>query len=592
MPLFTERDEFCLADGITAAMQLRTLRVLFRHVRETAAGAAGRVPIVEVDLDLTAVMPIYRTRQALIAAGEATGVETFLQPELLPILPGYSDEAWTDFVLRLKLPSSYPAIPWIDATGSPDSQAGGPFAVFHEAYWNTGLIADDTPTPGLGNFVHRVREAGGEVVFLSGRWLPEHIEPTLVSLRRAGIAEPKLAIGNPRHASLVPAPMALSDAAVKALHQDKVAEYGIPVAIVDDRVTNRTAVIGRSGAAVLGVATCIPGFTHDPASDREDLRISTFETFDCVLGDSPHRPLMTQRYHRLGAGAAWHGAYEGLGLNGLPYVLPRLQPEPRLARPFEALVLDTKPGALDEESFLMLCAGTLPAGFLAEIDICMENAEAMSAAGMAAPFPTSSWDRAQLRLSLVASWLHSRDIEQLMAALGYTLPAAGVHDIDEPVPARDIKARIGRAKDRTPGFSDWVLRWVDSLPQEASVNAGCMNPAMAVGMWRWTPRDIRQDAMDIHRVSSHHTGDGVERYDPVEAAVNNVLHQREGRHGIRKEPVVSWRKLLLSTERDSQAESLGKSSVACRLLRDAILAGIDLEARGCLTPWDLVAGAK
>ena len=301
---------------------------------------------------------------------------------------------------------------------------------------------------------------------------------------------------------------------------------------------------------------------------------------------------MTQRYHRLGAGAAWHGAYEGLGLNGLPYVLPRLQPEPRLARPFEALVLDTKPGALDEESFLMLCAGTLPAGFLAEIDICMENAEAMSAAGMAAPFPTSSWDRAQLRLSLVASWLHSRDIEQLMAALGYTLPAAGVHDIDEPVPARDIKARIGRAKDRTPGFSDWVLRWVDSLPQEASVNAGCMNPAMAVGMWRWTPRDIRQDAMDIHRVSSHHTGDGVERYDPVEAAVNNVLHQREGRHGIRKEPVVSWRKLLLSTERDSQAESLGKSSVACRLLRDAILAGIDLEARGCLTPWDLVAGAK
>jgi len=89
-------------------------------------GAAGRVPIVEVDLDLTAVMPIYRTRQALIAAGEATGVETFLQPELLPILPGYSDEAWTISSCASSCRSSYPAIPWILANGSPDSQAGRP----------------------------------------------------------------------------------------------------------------------------------------------------------------------------------------------------------------------------------------------------------------------------------------------------------------------------------------------------------------------------------------------------------------------------------------------------------------------------------
>jgi hypothetical protein len=391
---------------------------------------------------------------------------------------------------------------------------------------------------------------------------------------------------------LVPAAIALSDAAVKVLHQDKVAKYGTPVAIIDDRLTNRTAVIGRVGAGVLGIAICIPGFTHDPASDREELRLSTFETFDCVLGDSPRRPLMTARYHRLGAGDAWHGTYEGLGLNGLPYVLPRLHPEPQLAHPFEAIVLHTKPGTLDEERFLMLCTDTLPAGFLQEIDNCLDSAEAMSAAGIAAPFPTSQRDRAQLRLSLVASWLHSRDVQQLMAALGYTLQAAGVHDIDEPVPARDIKARIGEARGRTPGYSDWVLRWVDSLPDEAFINVGCMNPALTVGMWRWTPHEIRQDAMDVHRISSHHTGDGVERYDPVEAAVNNVLHQREGRLGIRKEPVVSWHHMLLSIERDSQAEAFGKSSVACRILRDAILAGIDLESRGRLTPWGLAVGAQ
>jgi hypothetical protein len=580
-------DDFRLADGVTAALQLRTLRTLLRHLA-ARAGMAGSTPLVEVDLDLTAVMPVYRTRQALIEAGKVVAVEQFLHPERLPILPGYSDEAWVEFVLRLRLPSLYPAIPWVNADGGPDSTAGGPFATFHEAYWNSKFIVDDTPTPGLGSFVCRVCEAGGEVVFLSGRWLPEHIPATLATLRRAGIVEPKLVIGNDRHPSRVAADQALSDAQVKALHQDEVLKFGAPVAIIDDRVTNRTAVINRAGTGVLGIAACIPGFTHDPASNGEVLRISTFETFDCVVGDSPRRPFMTRRYPRLGAGDAWNGTYEGLGLNKLPYVLPRLCRELQFDRPFEALTRGARHASLEEEEFLDLCARTLPAGVLDEIDICLEQARAMSADGMAAPFPVSELDRRRLRWSIVASWLHSRDIQQLMAALGYMLPAAGVHDIHEFVPADDLKARIGAAAGNRTAYSEWVLKWVDSLSREADVDVGCMNPALAVGMWRWTPHDIRQDAMDIHRLSSHHTGDGFERYDPVEAAVNNVLHQREGYLGIRKEAVVSWENILMSIERDSHAEAFGKSSVACRVLRDAVLAGIDLETRGCITPWGLL----
>jgi hypothetical protein len=94
--------------------------------------------------------------------------------------------------------------------------------------------------------------------------------------------------------------------------------------------------------------------------------------------------------------------------------------------------------------------------------------------------------------------------------------------------------------------------------------------------------------MDVHRVSSHHEGDCDERYDPIEAAVNNVFHQREGTLGIRKEPIQDLKTMLRSVERDTDAEELAKSSVGRRALRDAIDAATSLEAQGSITPWGLV----
>ena len=77
----------------------------------------------------------------------------------------------------------------------------------------------------------------------------------------------------------------------------------------------------------------------------------------------------------------------------------------------------------------------------------------------------------------------------------------------------------------------------------------------------------------------------MERYDPVEAAVNNVLHQREGLYGIRKEPVVSWIRMAEVAERHTDAEDLARSSAGRQALEDAIEIGKKLERVGALTPW-------
>jgi hypothetical protein len=583
-------DEFELNGTITLALQLRTFRVLLSQVRKAAE--AHTKPVVEVDLDLTAVMPVYRTRQALRVAGEATGIDLFVTQEALPILPGYSDEAWMSFVHQMDLETKYPKIAWSDGRGGPDKTPGGPFAVFHEAYWTTEWIADDTPTPGLGAFAHRIGEVGGEVVFISGRWLPEQVQPSITSLRRAGISEPKLVIGNDRHPTLVPPDRALSDSQIKVLHQEAIRKgYGCPLAILDDRVANRAAVIGSIGPTMLGIAVCIPGFTFDPVADTEPLRISTFEMFDCFLGDAPERPYMTKRYERLGTGQPWRGLYEGLGRNNRPYVLPRMHSGDygsNKFRPFANFLSHYKSASLEEPEMVKLCEGTIPLEQAARIDKCLSDARCLASKGLAAPFPEDDSGRERLRLSLIVSWLHSRDIEQVLKLLGYNLAATGIHDIEEWVSACEIKSTIQRYQKAGARYSEWLPRWVGSLDPDERVNVGCLNPALAVGMWRWTPRASAQDAMDVHRVSSHHEGDCAERYDPIEAAVNNVLHQREGTLGIRKEPIQDWKTMLRLVERDTDAEELAKSSVGRRALRDAIDAAASLEAQGSITPWGLV----
>lgn len=593
-PPILPADEFHLSEAVTLAAQLRTLRTLFDHV--AAKAGCGLRPVVEVDLDLCGLAPVFRTMEALRICGDHFRIAEFSQPEKLPVLPGYSDEAWQSFLDATQIEAKYPHLAWRSGR-RPSRALGSPFGWFHDLYWTASWLAEDAPTPGLGAFVHRIGALGGTVVFFSGRWLPGFVEGTRLSLQRAGIPDPVLVIGNPWHETLpIPRDRVLSDAQVKVRHQTEIRQHGEPVAVIDDRRTNRDAVVHALGGDLLSIAIALPGFTFDAASLQTEWRISTFETFDYVVGQPPSRPLMEERYPGLGSGRPWRGLYEGLGKNDLPYVLPRnvsadSSPPTELpgeARPYASLVAAQPPGTMREEQFLEACAQTIPAAEYARLREAFAEAGQMAQKGLAAPFPEDEQERNALWLGLVAAWLHSRDIECLMGALGFPIQAAGVHDLDESVDGTELIAFIKAKREEGAAYAPWLLQWLGTLKPGEPVNVGFLNPSLLVSVLQWSPQAVKQDGMDVHRASTHHDGDNAERYDPLEAAVNNLLHQREGRCALRKEAVVSWDKLEEAVRRETEAEQLAKNSLGRQPLRDAIRTARILEEVGAITPWGIV----
>lgn len=595
-------DQPILHPCVTPSIQLRTLQTVLDSIR--AGRGSGDRPVVEIDLDLCALRPAYRTRRALETVGNEFGIPEFLEPRCIDPLPGYSDEAWLAFLDALDLECRHPRLIW-KTDGRASRAPGTPFGRFHALYWTVDWMVEDSPTPGLGAFVHLVEREGGRVVFLSGRWLDEHRAPTLRALRRAGIPDPQLVIGNPWHPTLVADPAeAVSDARIKAWHQQVILrDHGQPVAIVDDRQGNRDAVVRALPGCPLSIAIAIPGFTCDPATLEAPLRLSTFESFAETTHSGPPHPHLRRRYPDLGHGMPWRGLYEGLGRNDRAYILPRTplaadppnpNPSPSNA-PFADLVAANAPGSLTEESLLDLAESTIPPTDLEAMRQACVEAEDFAARGLAAPFPASPADRRQLWHVLVASWLHSRDIETLMGALGYSVRATGIHDMLEFVDAREVIELI--LPPHTPAstlvrerrYSEWLRRWAATLDAAERVNVGLLNPALLVDFAQWNPsRKTPQDSMDVHRLSDHHEGDLAERYDPVEASINNLLHQREGACGVRKEPVSPWPAILASLERESAAENLCRASVGRDIVRDAARLAARLEELGRLTPWQLV----
>ena len=574
------------------ASQIETLQKVFQQIDEVVK-AGHSTPVVEIDLDLAALMPVVRTSRALKAAAIKLGFQELA--DLGPILPGYSDEAWIAFLTRNNLPILYPELHWLTSDGKPDKGQGTPFQHFHEAYWASDMLIEDEPAPGLCSFVQRVEAHGGRVVFISGRWLAEHISPTLACLKRAGIPHPALIIGNDQHETLVGRGKAISDAALKANRQMEVrARFGEPVAFIDDRPTNRAAVAQTLGPNLLSIAITVPNFTYDPENDLAEWRISTFELFNDVLGDPPRHEYLLNRYGSVGFGQPWLGMYEGLGANDQPYVVRRCvagldrgwsEHLSTVRPPYTAM--SQRGGSIPEHDFLQICEETIPPEVLVTIDRVLDEASRLADSGLAAPFAASSVEYASLRRSLVASWIHSRDIETVMVSLGFPLAATGVHDIHELAPADEIKARI--LGPNSVHYSKWLLTWTEHLPSCTQVDVGCFNPALSAGMWHWRPNGRQEDAMDVHRLSSHHEGDRGERYDPLEAAVNNLLHRREGIYGIRKEPVESWSRLTEKLMLPSQVVALAKTGVAVGLYRDLIRFGPQLERQGYITPWDAVS---
>jgi hypothetical protein len=563
---------------------------------------------VEIDLDLTALCPWERTRRALAATSSAFGVREFAYPQPeLPLLPGYTAEAWSAFLKASGLVARYPGLAWDEASAGQVGTERSVYSVFHSHYWTTDWLIEDEPTPGLGEFVRCVEDLGGTVVFLSGRWRTNQIPASRTALQRAGIANPTLLIGNPRHEeNLCPGEKAWSDAEVKALCQgDIVRRYGIPVAVFDDRRANRDAVIAANAdiltvaglPSVLGVGVAIPGFSYDPETEQVPYRVATFESFTAGGADARREPYVAARYPDPPNDSVYRGLIAGLGRNGRGYILPRLAfvdaPNPVLPsefpRPFAALA-KAAPGSLTEEAFMAAAEETIPDVVCRQLDEALNQAEQEAKLRLAAPFPDKAEDRASLRHSLACSWLHSRDIEVVMAAVGYPLHATGIHDMEEFVPAEDVIEAIVQSLGQGNRYSDWFLRWVQRLDQRGTVNVGFLNPSLTVGTWMWrSDTDMPQDAMDAHRISSHHEGDGAGRYDPVEATINNLLHAREGSYGVQKTPVTSWHHFEKHARTVAGASALAKSTWGGHFLLDAIPILRSLEERGYIMPWGVVA---
>lgn len=257
--------------AIDKNVQKKTLKAIMEKVM--ACREKGEVPVVEMDLDLTTFVPQKRTIEGLKAAGKRYQIPEFLNPAF-DLLPGYTREAWVNFISRNHLPEKYPALRWMGEKDGKDG-AGSVYSAFHTRFWETELLSLDTLTPGLPQFIRSLQKAGAVVIFVSGRWKEEQIEPTREVMRRGGIGDVPLLIGNPRHDGQNP----VCDSEIKAIHQKEIREkYGVPAVFIDDRMSNRDAVIAANpGIEMMSVGCAIPGFTFDQETAGIVWKISTFE---------------------------------------------------------------------------------------------------------------------------------------------------------------------------------------------------------------------------------------------------------------------------------------------------------------------------
>lgn len=254
---------------ITETKQKSTFEQINETVQEYRAN--GAVPVIELDLDLTTFVPAGRTVLALKAAGEKYKIKEFVSPAF-DLLPGYTREAWANFISRNKLAEKYPALRWM---GEKDGKDGDSvYSAFHTAFWNTEYLKYDTLTAGLAEFVEKMQKIGAVVVFVSGRWKEEQIAPTKKVLEKGGLGNLPLLIGNPRHDGENP----ISDSEVKALHQPEIREkYGVPAVVIDDRKENRDAICtANPNSKMLSVGCAISGFTFDEETTGVEWSISDF----------------------------------------------------------------------------------------------------------------------------------------------------------------------------------------------------------------------------------------------------------------------------------------------------------------------------
>ncbi|MGP4018582.1 L-tyrosine/L-tryptophan isonitrile synthase family protein [Saccharopolyspora sp. 5N708] len=224
-------------------------------------------PTVVVDVDLCGLVPLQRILDAARSIsgprpGAPEGILELAGPGTLPVLPTCSAATWYNFVELSGLGKRYPSVDWTAV-----------HADFARAFLSRPRekLRTDSVNAGLARFVWDVQDAGGRVVFCTGRRerFREQTEAVLVA---AGVPDPTLLClpedGNRRRAEL---------------RVEKLRELGDldVVAFFDDELANRVALTEQFSAA-LAVAVEIPGLTTErrpgqPVFDSAAV-IATFET--------------------------------------------------------------------------------------------------------------------------------------------------------------------------------------------------------------------------------------------------------------------------------------------------------------------------
>lgn len=266
------------------------------------------------------------------------------------------------------------------------------------------------------------------------------------------------------------------------------------------------------------------------------------------------------------------------------------------------------PGSVPLDAFLARVERSIPADVLRQLDAVVDEAQRLASLSppLAAPFPVEDADK--IRHALRMSWLHSRDLEVELTAMGYPARRTGVHDLVEPVPVS--YAQQLAALPTAPG---WFRRYVATLSEDGTVNASFMNPHILADVWRWTPKvaypkagegavDAQKILRDpagervgfgigLHTMVPHHDNNPDGQSHPIEAALNNLDHGREDTYGVRKAPQESWWDIgsKLEVAQVGKANTYARTPLSLAISRDGAALKAALEQEGRTTPWHLLA---
>lgn len=233
-----------------------------------------------------------------------------------------------------------------------------------------------------------------------------------------------------------------------------------------------------------------------------------------------------------------------------------------------------KPDSVPIDEFDRRIEDQVPEEVRNRIDSVMKAAELLASRGLADALPR---DLKQWRRGMILSWSHARDLATILDALGHPRPTANRHDVDEIVLGKHLKGRLESA-DR------WYLDYVNSLDDGAWVNVGFFNPHLSASMFKWgDAREGTQNAMDAHRLSSHHLGNPETPVEWVERAANFVVHHIPREHyGIRHETRGEFSQLehIMTFDRAIKNSEIGKS-----IARDVARLCELLEREGKIIPW-------